>query len=123
MSLPERQGDHIGQLMVTVNVDGSLIFGDEQMRLTLINVDKQLTFMALVDKNTVPAKIVTSLGDKDLITFRVRPQELFWLADEVSVFVSSASKEQRNAIIGIRAPRDLSVHREKVFNKIKNNLK
>lgn len=112
---------NIGQLMLTVKVDGSVIFGDEDMRLTLINVGDQLTFMALVDKDTVPAKIITRLGKKDLITFRIKVQEVFYLKKDVCVFVSRASTAKKNVVIGIRAPRDLSVHREKVFNRIKES--
>ena len=106
-----------GQLMLTVNENTSIIFGNDDMRLTYLGNGKHGFNFLVVSKQPLNNTAI-NLGGKYASTIQVKRNDLFQLAINVSFFVSRLTASEHGVLVGVRAPREYPVHREKVFQRI-----
>lgn len=107
-----------GQLMLTIDQNTSVIFGDDQMRLTYLGRSGKLMNFIVVSPMPLNGTAI-NLGGKYATTIQVPVNQVFDLTNIISFFVSRPATDGRKVMVGVRAPREVSVHREKVFQRIK----
>lgn len=121
MTLPTKQSSQ-GQLMLTLGTDQSIIIGDDDMRLTLLGIGKMVTFLLSIDKGQGPqGHPRINVGNKDLVTLRTPKEKMVPIGENIEFFVSHSRSSDSAVVVGVRAPRDIPVHREKVFKRIQKS--